>query len=482
MKIGRQQQIVNLIRTLMLKRFESSIEAFKETCIKIYIRLNKFLNDYKDGSRHKHRIERKQAEQAEIFSYAEEYATLNQTTIEDIEDDLPDYVWNTQEEFNVNDFDIDALLIDTMLDMDTLSKFITDMMEFKPENDDKIRELKHILREDIHIKNKKVIIFSEYRVTAQYIYRELQKDGFKNMYEIDGQTSVNRHDIVKRFAPYYNGTSSNETNNEIQILIATDVLAEGLNLQDASCLINYELHWNPVRLMQRIGRIDRRRNKGIEEKIRADHPQLAEDREKAYYWNFLPPHELEELLSLYKTVSKKTLRISKTFGIEGKKLLKPDDDYDALREFNTQYEGVASAEEELALVYQQLMAENPDYSETIKELPRKMHSGKMATKNKGYFFCYELPIRNLDGSWSDGDGIHRWYIVDTENKTVKEDLHEIWSSIKCERNENRAFNDNKEEFMEIRKIVENHIKKNYMRAIQAPTGKKIKLVTWMQMI
>ena len=482
MKIGRQQQIVNLIRTLMLKRFESSIEAFKETCIKIYIRLNKFLNDYKDGSKHKHRIERKQAEQAEIFSYAEEYATLNQTTIEDIEDDLPDYVWNTQEEFNVNDFDIDALLIDTMLDMDTLSKFITDMMEFKPENDDKIRELKHILREDIHIKNKKVIIFSEDRVTAQYIYRELQKDGFKNMYEIDGQTSVNRHDIVRRFAPYYNGISSKEINNEIQILIATDVLAEGLNLQDASCLINYELHWNPVRLMQRIGRIDRRRNKGIEEKIRADHPQLAEDREKAYYWNFLPPHELEELLSLYKTVSKKTLRISKTFGIEGKKLLKPDDDYDALREFNTQYEGVASAEEELALVYQQLMAENPDYSETIKELPRKMHSGKMATKNKGYFFCYELPIRNLDGSWSDGDGIHRWYIVDTENKTVKEDLHEIWSSIKCERNENRAFNDNKEEFTEIRKIVENHIKKNYMRAIQAPTGKKIKLVTWMQMI
>ena len=56
------------------------------------------------------------------------------------------------------------------------------------------------------------------------------------------------------------------------------------------------------------------------------------------------------------------------------------------------------------------------------------------------------------------------------------------TELKCERNENRAFNDNKEEFMEIRKIVENHIKKNYMRAIQAPTGKKIKLVTWMQMI
>ena len=68
------------------------------------------------------------------------------------------------------------------------------------------------------------------------------------------------------------------------------------------------------------------RNAVIEEKMLADHPELAADRANAYYWNFLPPAELEKLLSLYHTVSKKTLRISKTFGIEGKKLLTPDDD------------------------------------------------------------------------------------------------------------------------------------------------------------
>lgn len=101
----------------MLKRFESSIEAFKETCIKIYIRLNKFLNDYKDvDASSKRRVERKQAEQEDILRYAEKYAALNQTSIEDIEDSLPDYVWNTQEVFDVNDFDINALLVDTMMD------------------------------------------------------------------------------------------------------------------------------------------------------------------------------------------------------------------------------------------------------------------------------------------------------------------------------------------------------------------------------
>ncbi|MEE0264013.1 MAG: helicase-related protein [Acutalibacteraceae bacterium] len=483
MVTGRQQQVVNLIRILLLKRFESSIEAFKETCIKIYIRLNKFLNDYKEyDASSKKRIERKQLEQADILAYAEEFTELMQTSIEDIEDDLPDYVWNTQEEFNADDFDINALIFDTLMDMDTLSKFIRDMMEFNPENDDKIRELKRILTEDERVKGKKVIIFSEYRATALYIYRELEKAGFTNLFEIDGQTKGNRHEMIQRFAPYYNDCTSANIENEIQVLIATDVLAEGLNLQDASCLINYELHWNPVKLMQRIGRIDRRRNAEIEQRLLADHPELTKDRESAYYWNFLPPTELEQLLSLYKTVSKKTLRISKTFGIEGEKLLTPDDEYEALKEFNSKYEGTTSGDEEIALAYQELMADNPDYLEQLNEMPKKLFSGKLASTRKGYFFCYELPNKKSDGSWSNGDGIYRWYFIDPENKLVSEDMYEIWNAVKCTKEEPRVFTTTEEEFSDIRKMVESHIKKTYLKAIQAPVGKKAKLITWLQMI
>ena len=61
------------------------------------------------------------------------------------------------------------------------------------------------------------------------------------MFEIDGQTKGNRHELIQRFAPYYNDFSSSEIDNEIRILIATDILAEDLNLQDASCLISYGL-------------------------------------------------------------------------------------------------------------------------------------------------------------------------------------------------------------------------------------------------
>lgn len=480
MKTGRQTQVVNLIRQLLLKRFESSIAAFEETCIRIYVRLRKFLDDYQEFGNHR-AIERTFAKQEDIFEYIKGYLENEvNSTLDDLEDDLPDYVWNIEEDINVDDFDLDAMLDDTVLDLEVLSGFIEDMMAFKPENDDKIRELKRILLEDKRVKNKKVIIFSEYRATAIYIFKELQKAGFKNLYEIDGQSNMDRHDMVQRFAPYYNDKTSSTVENEIQILIATDVLAEGLNLQDAACLINYELHWNPVRLMQRIGRVDRRRDSQIEEKLLNDHPELAKDRENVYYWNFLPPTELEQLLSLYKTVSQKTLRISKTFGIEGKKLLTPDDDYEALKEFNSAYEGETSSDEEIALAYQELLALNQGYEELLKDLPRKMYSGKMASSRKGYFFCYELPTKRADGSWSKGDGLYRWYLMDDEGN-VTEQVYEIWKAIKCGVDEPRVLTVSEDVFSEIRKKMNAYIKKTYMKAIQAPVTEKPKLVTWMQL-
>ena len=478
---GRQQQVVNLIRQLLLKRFESSIEAFAETCIRIYARLRKFMVDYQEYG-NKRQIERFMTKQEDVSRYVDQFIEDNMgSNREDLEDDLPDYVWDVEENLVVSDFDIRAMLDDTILDMEVLAEFIQDIMGFKPENDDKIRELKRILKEDPRVAGKKVIVFSEFRATAKYIYRELLRDGFSHLTEIDGQSRGNRHDLIQRFAPYYNDKSSSEVEDEINILIATDVLAEGLNLQDASCLINYELHWNPVRLMQRIGRVDRRRNAEIEDRLLHDHPELSEDRENAYYWNFLPPTELEQLLSLYRTVSKKTLRISKTFGIEGRKLLTPEDDYEALKEFNSQYEGETSAEEEMALAYQDLLAENPDYEDRLQDLPKKMYSGKTASTRNGFFFCYELPTKRADGTWSDGDGLYRWYLVNAGTDTVFDGAYDIWKAIQCNKEEPRRLETTEEDFSAVRKAVERHIKKSYMRAVQAPLGVKPRLVTWMQL-
>ena len=479
---GRQQQVVNLIRQLLLKRFESSIAAFEETCIRIYYRLYKFVKDYKEEG-NKRRIERLINHQMTVIDCVEKYVANNmQSTLEELEDDLPEYVWDVEDNHLTSaDFDIDAMLDDTLLDLEVLAGFIEEIMGFDSSRDDKIRELKHILSTDSRIIGKKVIIFSEFRSTARYIYTELKKAGFDGLYEIDGQSKVNRHEIVVRFSPYYNDTCSSDIQNEIKILVATDVLAEGLNLQDASCLINYELHWNPVRLMQRIGRVDRRRDSTIEAHLLADHPELLADRQNAYYWNFLPPKELEQLLNLYQTVSKKTLRISKTFGIEGKKLLTPDDDFDALKDFNSQYEGETSWDEEIALAYQELLAANPGYPDLIEMMPKKMYSGKQSSTHKGFFFCYELPMKRTDNTWTNGDGWYRWYMLDVETGKIIETAYDVWQAIQCGPEEPRKVQTDEAGFAEAKKAIEKHIKKNYMRSVQAPLGVSPRLVTWMEL-
>jgi len=199
---------------------------------------------------------------------------------------------------------------------------------------------------------------------------------------------------------------------ETQVLIATDVLSEGLNLQDATRLINYDIHWNPVRLMQRIGRVDRRLNPDVETQLVADHPELAAHRGTIAFWNFLPPDDLDTLLRLYGKVSHKTLLISKTLGIEGKKLLKPEDDYAALKEFNAAYEGQTTVQEQLHLEYQQLLDEHPGLEERLEGMPRGIFSGRERTTagRTGVFFCYRLPALDTEsGEYTWEAGVTRWY-------------------------------------------------------------------------
>ena len=172
------------------------------------------------------------------------------------------------------------------------------------------------MNSDPVLKKHKVLIFTEYMATARYLKQQLAKSGITELDEVDSAVDRDRGEIINQFAPYYNGSSTqalkDEGLTETRILISTDVLSEGLNLQDATRLINYDLHWNPVRLMQRIGRVDRRMDPDVEKMIAADHRARAAIRGNVTYWNFLPPDELENLLRLYARVAHKTLRISKT--------------------------------------------------------------------------------------------------------------------------------------------------------------------------
>ena len=207
-----------------------------------------------------------------------------------IPDDLLDKA--VEDKLDGKEFDLPPIIEETFQDLDQLAKFVVETRKFDPAKDDKLKKLKRML-DSKEFAGKKVLIFTEFADTARYLFKELEARGTDHLELVHGGSSSARTDIVKRFAPYYNSSSSaglaDEGMVEIRVLVATDVLSEGLNLQDGTRLINYDIHWNPVRLMQRIGRVDRRMDPAVEARLKADHPEHAADRGKVAYWNFLPP-------------------------------------------------------------------------------------------------------------------------------------------------------------------------------------------------
>ena len=484
---GRQEQVVGLIRTQLLKRFESSAWAFQSTCEGLLMKLLAWIEVHSTKSTEKKRLERWKNQHEELLLRIKEHLNGDEEG-ETLDDDtsIPVEILEKVERLDRSKYDVETILDETYLDLDELIRFLNGLSEFSAENDDKVQTLISLLKEDALLSKQKVLIFSEYRDTARYIEKQLKDAGITEVEEIDGSHD-DRTGTVIAFAPYYNGSSSAELklNNrkEIRVLVSTDVLSEGLNLQDASLMINYDLHWNPVRLMQRIGRVDRRLDPRAEEALLNDHPDLKAARGKVYFWNFLPPNELDDLLKLYSRVAHKALRISKIFGIEGSQLLTPDDDFQALKEFNLAYEGQTSPTEEMRLVYRDLLAAHPDLEERLTEMPLRLFSGKehISKGTKAVFFCYQIPGPDRNGDWSLEAGAAQWFLYNMEDQKVLEDPDQINKIIKSEPETARRCIAEKTELVEVRKEIEKFINKNYLRPRQAPVGQNPVLKAWMEL-
>lgn len=127
------------------------------------------------------------------------------------------------------------------------------------------------------------------------------------------------------------------------------------------------------------------------------------------------------VLNLYEKVTKKTLQISKTFGIEGKKLLTPEDDYSALKEFNQAYEGTPTLLETMHLEYQELIKGDETLPARLRDLPLKIFSGKahLAAGAKAVFFCYSQPGKDKRrGEWTEDAGFTRWYLYEINTRKM----------------------------------------------------------------
>lgn len=483
---GRQEQIVGLIRTQLLKRFESSAWAFRSTCEGLLMKLLAWIEVHSDKTAEKKRLERWKNQHEDLLVWIKGH--LNGAEEESLDDDtsIPVEILEKIERLDRSKYDVDTIMDETYLDLDELITFLNDLSDFSAESDDKIQTLIKLLKTDPLLSKQKVLIFSEYKDTARYIEKQLKDAGITEVEEIDG-THDDRTGTVIAFAPYYNGSSSGELTlngrKEIRVLVSTDVLSEGLNLQDAALMINYDLHWNPVRLMQRIGRVDRRLDPRAEEALLNDHPDLRAARGKVHFWNFLPPNELDNLLKLYQRVAHKALRISKIFGIEGSQLLTPDDDFQALKEFNLAYEGQTSPTEEMRLVYRDLLAAHPDLESKLAEMPLRLFSGKenLASGTKAVFFCYQIPGPDRNGEWSLETGAAQWFLYEIESKKVIEDPDQINKVIKSEPETARRCVTSQETLVEVRKEVEKFINKNYLRPRQAPIGQNPVLKAWLEL-
>lgn len=508
---GRQMQVVSLIRTGFLKRLESSAAAFESSCWNLMQKLLAWVQVHSTTQPEKDRLDKWQSRHKDILGYERQkqgHLFGDNPMDEQEEDVLPPELLEKVDKLDRKLFNIPDILADSYNDLDQIMEFLVELKKFKPRNDSKLQALIKLLKSDSVLKGHKVLIFTEFMTTARYLEQQLKDAGIDGVAEIDSNraSADQRGHIIRRFAPYYNGSSPDDLKNlfgseEIRVLISTDVLSEGLNLQDATRLINYDLHWNPVRLMQRIGRVDRRMNPAIEDRIAEEYPDRAAIRGQVAYWNFLPPDELNRLLSLYHTVTHKTLRISKTFGIEGKKLLTPDDDYHALKVFDEQYEGDKSSLEEMSLKLQSLLNDHPGLADRLDGLPGRVFSGKehpTQTDAPAVFFCYALPAHDQDATeaagqdtWTLDAGPTRWYLMalagagtdaPADAFGIREDPAEIDQFIAAGPDTPRRCTAQPADLTAARKKLDAYIKNTYLKRVQAPIdAPKPKLIAWMEL-
>ena len=258
---GREEGVKRLMSINLLKRLESSVASFKLTLTRIeeYIKdMIDIIENFKDESKN-----------LELVDYS---------NIDFDEDDLENDMYSVGKKVKINLQDMNYMEWEEELvhDRDILEELKYMIDDITPEHDTKLQTLYSLIDEKIenpiNDNNKKIIIFTAFADTANYLYENVSKY-VKEKYNLDTAeitgsvegkstlkgTRMDLNTVLTLFSPKSKGREAlfPGSNKEIDILIATDCISEGQNLQDCDYLVNYDIHWNPVRIIQRFGRIDR---------------------------------------------------------------------------------------------------------------------------------------------------------------------------------------------------------------------------------
>ena len=269
-QLDREKFLIGMMQTNFLKRLESSAHSLTETLQRTIGKIDDLIEKI---DRYEHNQQTQQAE-AEVL--------LDDDILpEDDEDDEEFLVNKARHPYHLRELDCARWKEDLIRDKEILTEVYESVKAITPDRDGKLEAIKGHIRDKVQNPptdkdgkiNRKLLVFTTFKDTAEYLYENLSnlaKEFELNMALVSGdvtRTTFGRNDfntILTNFAPRARERADND-GDEIDLLIATDCISEGQNLQDCDTVLNYDIHWNPVRIIQRFGRIDRigSRNKSV---------------------------------------------------------------------------------------------------------------------------------------------------------------------------------------------------------------------------
>lgn len=449
---GREQALVGIFKSRYLKRFESSVAAFRIS-IKRALEFQKTFESYiLDGK---------------LIKSSDFHKALRFLEKEEEEDDATpasraDDIDTTMEARNVIEsmesidpaqYNLRKLHGAVQHDIEILTDIWQQVKGIGPDKDAKLQSLKDILSGSL--KEKKVLIFTYYKDTARYLFSEIGGEkgaefrlsiGNPVIKRMDsGADPKSRRNIVRAFAPKANDKPEwVGTEREIDILISTDVLSEGQNLQDCSDLINYDLHWNPTRMVQRAGRIDR----------------IGTDFNTLWIRNMFPDEGLERLLRLVENLQRKISNIDRVGFLDASvlgetvhpktfnTLKKIENEDSSIVDEEEQFAELASSEFLLKQIQELLAIEGKKW---IDALPHGIHSGLIKKGARGMFFYFQAEKKK--------GKLHFWHYYDIVTNRIVDNRYLISNLIACSPETDRVIADY--DVFDIQDKIINHILKTH---------------------
>ena len=345
--LAAQRNMGGFMKGILVKRLESSFYAFRKTLERFIDSYERFIAMYKTGKIY-------------ISKKVNVYDLLDDGNIEKLM-----YFIEQQDvmEFETKEFS-SQFIRDLQADLAQLKsmQFIWSLIGKDP----KLNEFKRNLTTNPLMKDKKAIVFTESTETAQYLYEQLKDIYGERLIYFSGQSSAAlKVEIEDSFNPKF----KSKNNDKYDLLITTDVLAEGINLHRANVLVNYDLPWNPTRIMQRVGRINR----------------VGTEFDRIYVFNFFPTAQSKKQMPLEERILEKLQAFHDTLG-EDFKYLSDEEEVSSKKLFSDLTSDLDGEEEssnpELAYLatIRQIRDNDQKLFSIIKRLPKKAKAGKASDK------------------------------------------------------------------------------------------------------